>query len=316
MINKLKYSLESRGIWGTIALLGAYVRWYLYKIFSRKRTFLKKVNGYLMKLDLDDPGLSTTIGRGGARELAHTDVLLHEINVGMTILDIGANLGYYALLEARQIGPEGKVYAVEPVPNNFRFLCDSVQINNLNDRIETFPFALSSQNGKQSLYLSKLSNLNSLYAQGAQTKQAMTGETIEVETQDLATFVQGKRDIDLIRMDIEGAEVDVLNSLAELCERSKMRPKVIFETHRSKYDNQARSIETPLKALFAKGYKAKRMVSNSDNGARWAHLGYNPYKVVLTDGARRGIYGDVSNEDALNLIVKEGGVRAVLLVCE
>jgi len=315
MIKKFKYSLKIRGFLGTFVLLGSYVRWYLYKIFSRKRTFLKRVNGYLMNLDLDDPGLSMTIGRGGARERAHTDVLLHELKEGMTILDVGANLGYYALMEALQIGPSGKVYAVEPVPNNFRFLSNNVRINGLEDRVEVFYLALSKENGKQTLFLSELSNLNSLYAQGEQTKQAMTGETIEVPTQDLQTFVEGKRDIDLIRMDIEGAEVDVLNSLALLCESCTMRPKVLFETHRSKYNDKDLSIEVSLRKLFAQGYTVKRLVSNSDDGMKWARLGYSPYKLVLTDGDQRGIYKDVSNEDALNLIVREGGVRAVLLMC-
>ncbi len=309
MLNKFLFSIQSRGVAGTIGMAGSYTHWYWKKIFSRSRRFRRNFDGYRMHLNLDDPGISTTLGRGGIREKEHHRILHQELGPGMTVLDIGANLGYYALMEAVLVGPTGKVYALEPVPSNYRLLKDNVGLNGFDGRIETFPLAVAGSRGRLPIHLSAASNLNTLFPQGS---RRLTGETVEVETTDLASFLADKRPVDLIRMDIEGAEVDVLNSLARM-DRSIPRPGVLFETHRSQYNDGDRNIEKPLHELCAGGYRVKYLVSNSDDGAKWGGLGYRPLELLSTDGTVRGIYRDVRPRDAIDLIVREGGVRAVLL---
>ena len=313
MLRKITYSLKSRGIARSLGLMGAYLFWYLKKFTSRERKFLRYLNNYKMYLNLDDPGLSTTIGRGGDREKDQAKVLMEELKEGMAVLDIGANLGYYALMEAARVGAQGKIYAVEPVPSNYQFLTENIRLNNFNDRVETFNLAISNQKGKQKLFLSKLSNLNTLFPEGTSCKQSMTGETIDVETMDLGFFLIGKRPIDLVRMDIEGAEVEVFQSLVQLLEKNGSVPKrILFETHRSKY-NDNHSMEKPLRKLLAEGYVVKRLISNSDDGTKWEKCGYKPNELIYTDGMVRGIYSQVAADDAVDLICHKGGVRAVLL---
>jgi FkbM family methyltransferase len=313
MLKKIVYSIRSRGLAGFFGLIGSYVFWYWKKLTSRERKFLRKVGDYQMYLNLDDPGLSTTIGRGGDREKDQSKVLQQELKEGMVVLDIGANLGYYALMEARRIGPRGKIYAVEPVPSNYDLLSQNIQLNKLSERIEAFPLAISNKRGKQKLFLSKLSNLNTLFPDGASFKQSMTGDTIEVHTIDLVSFLVGKRPVDLMRMDIEGAEVEVFHSLVELLEENDVPPKrILFETHRSKY-NDDHSMEKPLRKLLDGGYHVKRLISNYDDGKKWQALGYRPDELIYTDGMVRGIYSEIAKDDAIDLICHKGGVRAALL---
>ena len=313
MITKTMNVLKTRGIVGTTKLLGSYGWWYWNKWTQRDRKFLRQLNGYQMLLSLDDPGLSTTIGRGGQRERDQSKVLQQELNEGMTVLDLGANLGYYALMEAVLVGSRGKVYAIEPVPANFQFLVENVKLNGFADRVETFHLAVSDKDGIQKLYLSKLSNLNTLFPDGASGKQSMTGETIDVQTMEIGSFLKGKKRIDLIRMDIEGAEVEVFNGLVRMLQsRCAVPCRILFETHRSKYTPE-HSLEKPLSEMFAAGYYVKRLISNSDDGKKWAVRGYRPDELIFTDGMMRGIYSNVDQENALDLICRAGGVRAALL---
>jgi len=264
-----------------------------------------------MYLNLDDPGISTTLGRGGTREKDFAKVLRDELRPGMTVLDIGANLGYYALMEAAIIGSQGRVYAVEPVPRNVQFLIENINLNHFEDRMEAFSLAISDRTGKQKIFLSKLSNLNTLFP-GKETKQEMTGETINVEVRDIFSFCQGKRRVEIIRMDIEGAEVEVLQGLNDHFDKDTFAPSILFETHLSKY-HAGHSLEKPLRQLFDRGYYVKKLTSNSDDGKKWCAYGYTPQELIATDGTIRGIYTDISAEDAVQLICHKGGVRSVLL---
>ncbi len=293
-------------------LSASYGRWYWHKCFNRSRQFLRQLDGYRMYLNLDDPGISTTLGRGGAREKEHTKILSEELKPDMVVWDIGANFGYYALMEAAMVGPTGKIYAVEPVPGNYQFLVKNVALNHFADRIETFQMAISDIVGTQSLFLSRYSNLNTLFQQDSRQHQGMSGETIEVKTMDVKTFLADKRPIDLIRMDIEGSEVEVLNGLVQVFDQLKKKPKILFETHPPKY-HESHSLRKPLESLMQKGYYVKYLVSNSDDGTKWRDLGYQPFEIIATDGTTRGIYSGIKNEDAVHLLSQRGGVRAVLL---
>lgn len=79
-----------------------------------------------MYLDLSDDGLSKTIFYRGVHEPLVTRWLEAELAPGMTVLEVGANLGYYLLLAATRIGPRGRIYAVEPVPETFAILRKNV----------------------------------------------------------------------------------------------------------------------------------------------------------------------------------------------
>lgn len=310
---KIIYSFRNRGIWGILQLVVNYIIWYWKKLFSKNRYFLKKVHNYKMYLNLDDPGISTTLGRGGIREKAYTTVLQEELHERMVVLDIGANLGYYALMEASLVGSSGKVYAVEPVPDNYNLLVKNVKLNNFENIVETFPIAISDSIGKRKLYLSYFSNLNTLFPGFSNKNNHMTGKYIEVDTLDIGTFIKRRRKIELIRMDIEGAEVEIFNGMLKIIEKDFFTPKILFETHFSRYDKKQHNMERPLSKLFNLGYFVKRFISNNDDGTKWHTRGYKPDAIVNTDGMTRGIYSHIAKDDAIELICYIGGVRAVLL---
>ena len=76
-----------------------------------KKFITKKIYNYKMLLDLYDKGISRTLLLFGKRELEHKKMLENIIKPEMTVLDIGANIGYYSLMMLELMGNKGKLIA-------------------------------------------------------------------------------------------------------------------------------------------------------------------------------------------------------------
>ena len=86
------------------------------------KTMKRNVFNYRLYLDTADRGLSRTLFLFGKREIDHYKMLQGILEPGMQILDIGANIGYYAIMESLVIGPGGRVTAIEPMLPNIEML--------------------------------------------------------------------------------------------------------------------------------------------------------------------------------------------------
>jgi FkbM family methyltransferase len=315
MILKAAQSLKKHGFQEFLVRAKGYMAWSCDKHLLHKRYATRQVYEYKMNLDLSDPGISTTLAKGILREKDQVFVVRRELKPGDVVLDIGANIGYYALMEASLIGPTGKVYAIEPVPTNMELLKKNIALNGFESIISTYQAAVSDTPKEEKFYLSAHSNLGSFHNTDYKTGERlsyMKDSFILVQTYDIAEFMKPIPRIDMIRMDIEGGEVEVFRGLLRALEGRSVKPKVLFETHRSRYDTEKHDLKAPLRALFEKGYYVKTLISNEE-GVSWRDRGYKPERLIRTDGTTRGIYSTISNEDALEFICHLGGVRAVFL---
>ena len=82
-----------------------------------------------MYLDPRDKGISRTLLLFGERELDHRIILKKVLSKNMKVFDIGANIGYYVLMESSIIGEKGKIIAVEPLPKNMQLLKKNLDLN-------------------------------------------------------------------------------------------------------------------------------------------------------------------------------------------
>jgi FkbM family methyltransferase len=278
----------------------------------RGRRFIERpIYSYRMLLDLDDRGISRTLLLFGERELEHKIMLERVLKPGMSVLDIGANIGYYALMELEMIRPGGRLVAVEPSPSNGALLKRNLALNG-HDGVEVHQMAISDTVSTRPFFLSEMSNLNTFHNTGTGVAH-LKGETIDVATSTVPAIMAG-RPLDLIRMDVEGHEVEVLNGLIPSVERGAMAPMIIFETHLSRYSAD-HDIETPLRKLFALGYRLALAGSSSERGTESVRkLGYEPIQTIRSDGVERVIFADIREDDAIRLIRHEGGLRTVLLI--
>ena len=94
----------------------------------------KQVDGFNMKLNINDGGISSVLYYQGGREKAFMSILNDTVKDGMTCLDLGGNIGYTTLPMLRNVGSEGFVYAVEPDSQSIGILTKNVEDNGFNDR--------------------------------------------------------------------------------------------------------------------------------------------------------------------------------------
>ena len=276
------------------------------------KTMKKKVFNYHLYLDTSDKGLSRTLFLFGRREIDHYRMLQAILRPGMNILDIGANIGYYAMMESLAIGPSGRVTAIEPMLPNIEMLKRNVELNNANN-IDVIHGAVSESTGTGEMYMSTHSNLHTFHRDGSAFNYLESTPT-KVPTMTLrdAGERSGNR-ADLIRMDVEGHEVEILGQLVKLVREDVMSPMVIFETHLSRYTPE-NDFTPVLNGLFELGYTVSSAASSSKSGTAIVQaLGYGGLKPFYSDFGERSIFSNISNEHAIDLICNTGGLRTVLL---
>jgi FkbM family methyltransferase len=152
-------------------------------------------------------------------------VVTSTIKPGMTVIDIGAHIGYYSLLFAKCVGSTGRVFSFEPLPGNFALLQKNIQLNNLR-QVTTINQAIFSGNREITLTVPEDQpnpGSGSAYIHGG--AQEFRVEAISV---DAFCEKSGIRP-DILKMDVEGAEYEVLMGARETI--SQNRPKLLIELH-------------------------------------------------------------------------------------
>ena len=271
----------------------------------------KAIHSYRMYLDLQDPGISRSLILFGTREVDHKIILGRVLMPGMRVFDIGANIGYYVLMESELLGDEGHIVAIEPSPSNIILLNRNLDLNRC-EQVTVVEGAVSDRPGRRELHLSKLSNLNTFHPLGSALEH-MSEETVEVATYTVSQLAQTHGAPHLIRMDVEGHEVDVIGGMLEAIDNHQIKPMICFETHLSRYSKE-NDMEAMLRALFSRGYAVRFLSSSYESGtAQIASRGYRGSAPISTDGVTRVIFEHIKADDAIDIICRTGGGRTVLL---
>lgn len=144
------------------------------------------------------------------------------INVGDTILDVGANVGFHTLYFAQLTGSNGNVIAFEPVMSNFKELNKNIDLNDFSN-IVTKNMALSDK--EESLHIvadteSKNPGAFNLFETGGDT-------VVKCVIGDDLPEIKNLHELNFIKIDVEGYEYFVLNGLQKTIDRH--RPKIVFE---------------------------------------------------------------------------------------
>ncbi len=199
------------------------------KYRSEKDYIMKKIHGSKMYLSLKDKGISRDLILAGTREPTHTKLMQDVLKPGDVVVDIGANIGYYALMEARAVGKAGQVYAIEPVPANMAMLKRNIKLNGYKN-IKTFALAIGGGNKKEYIYLATKSNLSTLTKNESDKMDLRIKDKVPVQVVTLDTFLKDKKFPDVIRMDVEGYETEIIKGMKSILTR--LRPlKIFMELH-------------------------------------------------------------------------------------
>ncbi|MFH1170778.1 MAG: FkbM family methyltransferase [Candidatus Vogelbacteria bacterium] len=214
-----------------VVLLGSGILLKINLSYHLRRIFfgfaIRSINGSMMFLDLkNDVGISKDLFIFGKREHVTTDFLIRErvINDKEVILDIGANIGYYALLESRLTGSSGIVYALEPVSNNYRLLIKNIEINNVKN-IKAFKLAAGQKSGEDYIFVANKGNISSFVF----NDQVSYTKKEKVKVVRIDDFVREKNITPtMIRMDVEGYEKEIVKGMVSTLLKT---PKLLIEMH-------------------------------------------------------------------------------------
>jgi len=171
--------------------------------------------------------------------------LLRWLRPGMTVIDIGANLGVYSLPLARRVGTHGHVFAYEPASEPRALLGRSRAINRA-DNLHVIAAAASDRPREGRLVLGASSELNSLEGTGP-------AEDVHITSLDAEDGTRGWSSIDFIKIDAEGEEERILDGGKSFFDRHS--PLVMFEVKAGNTVN-----ETLRSAFSGRGYDVYRLV--------------------------------------------------------
>lgn len=191
-------------------------RLYNYVISHYKSNYVI-IDGRKMHLDPNDSL------RLSLKEYApfHKKLTYKEIKKGDTVIDLGANIGFWTLYFAQKVGEDGKVFAFEPEPTNLELLQKNVKENDFKN-IVIEQKAVSHSNDKLKLFLSYETTDHRIYDPGDNRN------FIEIESIRLDDYFKSDEEIDFIKSNIQGADFSAIKGMPNLIQRSK-KLKIMIE---------------------------------------------------------------------------------------
>jgi FkbM family methyltransferase len=183
---------------------------------------LAKLPDFSLFLSPRDLAVGAHIRKFGCYEPNVAAVLSRALKPGMAVIDIGANIGYLSMLMAALVGPSGHVTAVEPNPDNIRLLEASRRVNRFG-HVTVVQAAAARSLTLLALSPSHSNGMTGAFPDGASAVIA----SCPVLGLPLDAILKHDRAIGLVKIDVEGAELNALMGMAETIARD--RPIIVSE---------------------------------------------------------------------------------------
>jgi|CXWL01.1.fsa_nt_gi FkbM family methyltransferase len=189
------------------------------------------------------------------------DVLRGVIRPGMTCLNVGANVGIFAMQMAAWSSPDGDVYAFEPNPDTAALLRKHIEMNHLTSRVHVVQEATAAESGTMDFYasgtdgMSRLGSPNPLLAETTVVK-------VDVTTLDAFCAKEAIRP-DVVMMDIEGFELYALRGFQETI-RANPAMEIVVEIHPSSWSDAGCAADEVRELFDSLGLIAVPLTGQSD----------------------------------------------------
>ncbi len=195
-------------------------------------------------------------------------VIEDALGAGKTFVDLGAHIGFLTLLAAKRVGGEGHVYAFEPIAETADLLDANVAANGLENVVTGVRLAISDEPRDLVFTISREHSVSNKMARAAGT----AGETMTLRATSLDAYFGelGWPSVDLIKMDVEGAELDAMRGMRELSARNPGM-KLIFEFHYANLEQMNISASQLFDELAELGF------------TRFTRLHRQPTPIVIPD---------------------------------
>ncbi len=209
-----------------LRVLLAPLRWWL------RRGWIRVIGGAGEGLRLSLEHIPVTHAHAGALPRGWLEVSVQEamrrlLGPGDVFYDIGANIGFFTLIGARFVGPDGRAIAFEPVPANAEAIRANAALNGI-ENIDVLEKAAGAERRSDRLLLVEDLSWSHLESRGWHPRTTSAVD-IEVVTIDELVRAGEAPPPTLVKIDVEGSEADVLAGMRETIERH--RPAIVCELH-------------------------------------------------------------------------------------
>ena len=241
------------------------IRQYLFNLkinLSREKRFRHSTsNGD--RFYLYDDEISRSIFIYSGFENINRDYWESLIKPGMNVFDIGANWGIYSVSARRLIGGGGRLYSFEPNKEEYIKLADNLKYNFTNlENVELVNSAVGDVDGTTSFYIPP--SHKGAYGSIGQPKIAEDCDKVEVPVLRIDSFIKKAKveKLDVVKIDVEGAEIKVLKGMEETIKEYK--PTILMEVSDKRTEVFGYKAHELCDFLISKGYTLYLPVSRPD----------------------------------------------------
>jgi FkbM family methyltransferase len=226
------------------------------------RVFVTTTWGGRLFSSAHDLSITPELLADGTYDVPFTSFALAELRPGDVAVDVGANIGLFTLLMARIVGPGGRVIAYEPEPDNLALLRDNVAFNYLTGWVEIIDRAAAGEAGTATFFATDRFKGNSSLIEHTSDYFTEFGvdasARIEVETERLDDRLADLDRIALLKIDVEGAELGVLQGARGLLEAGVVR-RLCVEVLRSRMGSDWEPFVELLRGMESGGWRLSRL---------------------------------------------------------
>jgi FkbM family methyltransferase len=207
-------------------------------------------SGFTLEVDLANQELRYIFAR--AYERAEAQFIRDTLRPGDVCVDVGANIGFLAVIAASVVAPTGKVFALEPDPRTFEAL--KVCAEDSRGLIQAYPLAAGDgSSDKVSFYLAPTE-----HAMWSSTTPKAGRQQVEVDCVSLSEFIR-REDIEpaFIKIDVEGTEAAVLRGLLPYVKTAFKPPTILVELNPKAHAKQELSTWQLCEPFVSAGYRMR-----------------------------------------------------------
>jgi FkbM family methyltransferase len=251
----------------------------VYFPLDNRRALIRTEVGYMI-CDRKDASLIAMLIESGELEPGLRLFLSRFLGEGMVFVDVGAHIGMHSIAAARIVGATGRVFSFDATPDNADFLRQNVTQNGFSDRVLVEQCFVGAATGVTDFHICPISGLNSKYPVPNEIGK------LELPVVALDTALHDVGSVNLVKIDVEGAEVAVFAGMRELMRRSP---------------------DACVVAEFAPIHLKRSGAQIEDWEAFCKEHGLTVYEVGETDGRLRSAsFSELMSKETANVLMARG----------
>ena len=197
---------------------------------------------------------------------------------GMTVYDVGANIGYITLMMAHNVGPQGRVFAFEALPENVERIQKNIALNKLSN-VTVVSAAVLDKTARVSFYVHDSVGMGKAAGSAGRREEHYKAEiNVPGLSLDEYVYLQGNPAPAAVKMDIEGGEVLALPGMRRILQEH--HPVLLLELHGPESEKVA------WETLSAAGYSLRAMEAGYPSITSAESLGWKAYLIAVKETAK------------------------------